>query len=190
MKKTSGMLFLAIVAPAGCTESGPPDADSVAPEVRLIAQSPVAGGGTRVFSSDEGADAPVDACAKFLSHPSRWHLTVSDAGGVRSARLSTSQGRIVPGSVSTVPGAPEATVQVRSLDEEHDEIQVDLVPPADGEVRTGLLVVFDVEPLTGSPPEEAVYALNASGSDYSRNRTFLYQVDGRVSDDSVVCRGE
>ena len=179
MKAALTILTLSGLVLAGCT--GPEVAtDGTPPGITLTAFNQA---GNPMFRSSEGPDQPRDACADFASLPARFALSVADAGGVQSAEVHVFPGQFDPTSVAVGPGAPESTVAISSSGSSSQDLTVTLSPPSPGTVRTGLLILFDVQ-APGLP-----VSLNIGARDTHGNFTSLYQVDARQPGDGVGCRG-
>jgi hypothetical protein len=183
MRIGAGLLTLLSLLLAACVRPGPPPDDTTPPQVTLQAMNRA---GNPVFQSDE-TPSPIDACVKFSTFPAAFTLSVGDPGGVRGAVFSLAAGgRIVPESVSVAPPAPESSWTLRRRSDGFaEDLIITLDPPAPGEVRTGLLVTLQVAEQGPIP-----YAILASGSDASGNRTDLFQVDVRDGQSPVLCRGD
>ena len=176
------LLTLLSAATAACTSPGPPAIDNTPPAVSLTAFNH---SGNPVFRSAEPANAPVDACAHFPAFPAQFALSVNDAGGVRTISVHLFPGHFVPETVNVGPGAPESSWHITPSGSSSEDLTIDFSPPAPGTVRTSAFVVFDIAPVS-SPP----VALVAAAQDYHGNVGNLFQVDARLPDGAIRCRGD
>ena len=162
----------------GCTAIENFGKDTTAPEVRLTVLN---GMGRPVFSTEEGTERPLDACAYARSYPVRLAVAVSDSEGVALVSMRVFPVTVIESSIAVIPTKPDSTVSV-SQENFGDKISVQIKPPP-GEVQSNALVTVD---LTQDTPTKVF----VRAKDINGNAIDLYQVDIRPIRDQADCRDE
>ncbi len=165
------VVLLALPLVAACPPRPPSTVpDHEAPRITLQI-------GAHSFNSDEGTEAPPDACAKVRAFPAALSVAAADRGGGGIARVTVS---VFPGAISDVSVAPSTADTSLSLDRSSHVLTITPRPPA-ASVQPNLLATFKVASQSG---------VVVSATDTSGNRSALFQVDVRPAGDVVICRGE
>lgn len=158
---------------AGCSPQPTPEGeDDQPPQLTLSA---LGSPRTPTFSSAEGADAPIDACAKTRAFPALLSVSAADSGGIANLAI-----RIFGAEATDISISPTTAEWTTLRTASTQQIRISTRAPA-GSIQPNVIATFSVSNLA---------AIRASATDGAENATDLYQVTIRAPDDAVLCRNE